>query len=288
VVRPLERSAATPTTNVACVVPGHNPDPDAIHDLVRSLLGAGTNVIVADDCSDDASYLEAISTLGAATLRHTRHAGIARSLNDGLRFAAKLDASWLLTVDQDTVLPSDYVESLLVHVDPRAGVIGAEVIGDASGDLRYPSREVDGQLLTDEVFQTGSLWSVPAMSALGGFDESLGIDAVDAEACLKLREVGLGVVLARGVRLNHHYGAGRQVSVLGRTVVATGHSPARRESLVRNRLALFPREFHQSPIHALRTLRRVAMNVLLGVTVEDGRWAKAKGAARGLRPHQKR
>lgn len=270
------------------MIPGYQPAPSEISALVTSLRAAELPVLVVDDGSADASYLDTCSALGATVLRHDRNEGIARSLNDGLAFAQIEGATWLLTVDQDTVVSDGYVASLLAHAHPRAGVIGAETIGDASGDLQYPTREVAGHLVTDEVFQTGSLWRVDVLVALGGFDESLGIDAVDAEACLKLREAGFAVVLARGVRLEHHYGNGSTVKVLGRSVVATGHSPARRESMVRNRLRLFPREFKQSPTHALRTLRRVGVNVLLGVTVEDDRWAKAKGSIRGLRPRSTR
>ncbi|MEI6363988.1 MAG: hypothetical protein WCP95_17870, partial [Actinomycetes bacterium] len=47
---------------------------------------------------------------------------------------------------------------------------------------------------------------------------------------------------------------------------------------------LFPAEFAQDPVHALRTLRRVAMNTALAVTVEDDRWAKARASAKGLLP----
>lgn len=269
---------------VAAVVPGFQPAMDDITALVQSLLDAGLPVLVVDDGSADATYLDQCEALGARSLGHASNEGIARSLNDGLAFAREVDADWLLTVDQDSVLPESYVASLLPFTDPRVGVVGAQTIGDATGDLRYPTREVAGHLVTHEVFQTGSLWNVEALTALGGFDESLGIDAVDAEACLKLREAGLAVVLARGVRLEHRYGAGFPVEFLGRSVVATGHSPARRETMVRNRLRLFPREFRQSPAHALRTLRRLGVNTFLGVTVEEDRWSKAKGSMRGLLP----
>jgi len=76
------------------------------------------------------------------------------------------------------------------------------------------------------------------------------------------------------------------VSVLGRKVMATGHSPERRTTIVRNRLRLAPEEFKQDPVHALRTLRRVTMGTLLAVTVEDDRWAKAKASFRGLFPER--
>ena len=271
-------------SGVAAVIPAFEPDAGALTALTSSLLEQQIPVLVVDDGSSSSHDLGGLEASGARVLRHDTNAGIARSLNDGLAFALECGAQWLLTVDQDTVLPEHYVASLLGAVRPGIGVIGAETIADVAGDLAYPTKMIDGRLTTAEVFQTGSLWSVPALQLIGGFDESFGIDGVDAAACLALREAGFLVALAPGVRLEHHYGSGQAVRLLGRSVWATGHSPARRETMVRNRLRLLPREFRQSPAQALRSARRLGMNVLLGVTVEEDRWGKAKGAMRGLRP----
>ena len=122
------------------------------------------------------------------------------------------------------------------------------------------------------------------MSEIAGFDESFGIDAVDAAACVRLRATGRHIVVVPGAAVGHQLGDSRQVRVLGRTVLATGHSPDRRTTIVRNRLRLAPEEFRESPAHALRTIRRVAMGTALAVTVEEDRWAKAKASIRGLLP----
>lgn len=283
---------------VKVVIPTFHPSPEEFTALVRSLLRQGLSVTVADDaspCTADPLFRE-IAALGVTVVRHRRHAGIARSLNDGLSAAGDGGARWLLTVDQDSWLPPDYVARIVAAADTAEAALGASAVGavaagtidDASGALGYPVIDDHGTPTTHEVIQTGTLWAVDALLSLGGFDETLGIDAVDAAACLRLRAAGLHVVIAPGVEISHRIGAGQQVRVLGRDVLASGHSPERRTTMVRNRLRLFPAEFAQSPTHALRTLRRVAMNTALAVTVEDDRWAKAKGAARGLLPHPKR
>lgn len=270
---------------MAVVIPTFQPDPVSLMPLIASLQVAGLPVLVTDDASP-ASFdplFEEIRAKGVELVRHDCNAGIARGLNDGLGFAERQGAGWLLTVDQDTALPEGYVASVLPWATEGVGVVAAEHIDDASGKLSYPTQRTDGFLTTHEVIQTGSLWSVADMRAVGGFDESLGIDAVDAAACLRMRERGLKVVLAPAVSLSHHLGSARQIRILGRTVLATGHSPGRRTTMVRNRLKLAPAEFRQSPVHALRTLRRVAVNLTLGVIVEDDRWAKAKAGLQGLR-----
>ena len=272
------------------VVPTFRPDSGALLDLLE-VLAAQAEVIVADDASPCTSdrVLADVAALGIPVLRHARNAGIARSLNDGLRHAQATGAAWLLTVDQDTVISGDYVARLLavagaVSRSVRVGAVAAGRIDDAAGPLAYPVTLIDGVPTTQEVIQTGTLWCVNALEAIGGFDEYLGIDAVDAAACVRLRASDYSLVLAPDVAIAHQVGASREVSVLGRTVMATGHSPERRTTIVRNRLRLAPEEFQQDPVHALRTLRRVAMGTLLSVTVEDNRWAKAKASFRGLFP----
>ncbi len=285
-------------SSVAAVIPVFRPDEFALLALLDTLSTAGIPVLVTDDaspCTADHA-LRAVADLGIAVVRHPRNAGIARGLNEGLAFARKQGATWLLTMDQDSALPAGYVEALLAASpaesgpwsDPsalRPGVIGAGVIGDASGDLGYPTHSKQGFSLTEEVFQTGSLWSVAALTEVGGFDERLGIDGVDSGACLALRKAGYSVIVAPDARLTHTLGTqARSVRILGREVVSTGHSPERRESMVRNRLRLAPSEFAESPTHAVRTLRRLMMNSMLAVTIEENRRAKARGIARGLFP----
>jgi rhamnosyltransferase len=284
-------------SRVVAVVPCYRPDADDLVPLVRDLLTQAPVVVVADDaspCTADPT-LRTIGALGAVVVRHRRNAGIARSLNDGLRVAREEHADWLLTVDQDSVLPAGYVAAVLSAAEDACGVLGmghvgavaAGAVADVSGALTYPVTVHSGVTTTAEVIQTGTLWSVEGLTAIGGFDETFGIDAVDAAACVRLRAHDRRIVLVPGLTLDHRVGDGRQVEILGRSVHASGHSPERRTTIVRNRLRLAPEEFAQSPAQGFRSLRRMLMNTALAVTVEDDRWAKAKASARGLLPRRR-
>ena len=129
--------------------------------------------------------------------RHHRNAGIARSLNEGLRLASEQGATGcslstrtppsLLTTSSDcSPLPTP-------AEDGRADRVGAVAAGGIATPAAPSTTRDDepGVTTTEEVIQTGTLWAVDALLTLGGFDESLGIDAVDAAACLALRSAGL-------------------------------------------------------------------------------------------------
>lgn len=250
-----------------------------------------SGVAVCDDASP-VTFDRILRQCSGSVYRHRDNQGIARSLNVGLRFAEESEAPWLLTVDQDSWLPDGYVDALLATAQLAAdagldvGAVAAETVVVGQTRLVYPQRTESGVITTTEVFQSGTLWSVEALRRIGGFDESLGLDAVDAAACLGLREHGYRLVLAPGVALEHTYGESRPVRLLGRTVMATGHSPSRRTTMVRNRLRLLPRELRTDPAQAWRSSRRLVVNTALSLTVEKDRWAQAKASIRGLWPRR--
>ena len=281
----------TDATPLVAVVPTFQPGKEVLS-LVGYLAENCTGIVVSDDaspCTSDPILEDLARQYPVSVVRHGRNQGIARGLNDGLKFAQSAGAIWLLTIDQDSVLPRNYAQRLLAAAHHRVdlgeplGAIGAKVILDREGEMTYPHQGPSGKMTTEEVIQTGTLWSVQAMTDLGGFDESLGIDAVDAAACLALRQRGFNIGLADDLALEHRLGSSRSVRLGGRNIMITGHSPERRATMIRNRLRLFPAEFRQSPRHALRTIRRVAVNQSFGLITETDRAAKLGGTIRGIR-----
>ena len=278
------------SAGLVSVIPTYRPPRD-LATLVELLRHHGP-VIVSDDaspCTFDPLLAEVAELENVFVVRHERNAGIARGLNEGLLAAVESSSDWLLTVDQDTVLPDGYVTDMLAWLDryhdlkSPIGVVGAGEVIDGDARIRYPSTIVEGVRTTAEVIQTGSLWQVEALRSIGGFDESFGIDAVDAAACVRLRAAGYLVAVADGMGLRHSIGSSRSIRAFGRDIMVTGHSPERRTSMLRNRLRLFPDEFRQSPRHAFRSIRRVLVNQSAGLVLESRRKDKAIGTLRGLR-----
>jgi rhamnosyltransferase len=282
---------------VLVLIATYSPDSHLLA-LVTGMSAQGIDVVVSDDaspCTADPVLRDCGLVPGVTVIRHDHNEGIARGLNEGLCRARDSGCHWLLTCDQDSQFPESYVADISTFAQSidslwedsvRVGAVGAGIVINASGQLKYPITQVTGASgpveVTEEVIASGTLWNVEALLEVGGFDESLGLDAVDAAACLRLREAGYRIALAPGVRMEHELGNSRSVQLLGRTVLATGHSGERRATMMRNRLRLAPAEFRQSPKHAFRTLRRVSVNALMGATVEGDRWEKVKGSIRGI------
>lgn len=281
---------------IVAVVPTYRPTAGLI-DLLAVLRTQVSYLLVSDDgspCTSDHLLLQAHEDLGAAVIRHDRNAGIARGLNEGLAAAIDRRAIWLITFDQDTVVTPDYIPALTTEAQRRIdagirlGALGAEFINDGAATLTYPADTKTADPQTEEVIQTGTLWHVSALRDAGGFNEELGIDAVDAAACLALRQGSYQIGIAPGLAIDHAIGNSTSVSIGGRLIMVTRHSPERRTSMLRNRIRLFPAEFRQSPRHAFRTVRRVAVNQGVGLVLEQNRWANLKASVRALSPRRTR
>ena len=284
------------TPSVEVVISTFKPSSDPLLPTVAMLVDQGVRPLIIDDaspCTYD-PVLRQASASGARVVSKARNSGIASSLNIGLFHASSLGKDWLLTLDQDSLPAQGYLAVAVIELAslaeraPQIAALGAANVHGANAGLRYPTKEWRGITTTEEVVQSGTFWSVQTMSGLGGFNESLRIDAVDAEACLKLRENGYRIAITSKLSLAHEIGRTRTVRLLGRDVAVTQHNPQRRTSMLRNRMALFPREFAQSPRHGVRTLRRVLINQSVGLLIEQDRRQKALGTLRGLLPGNSR
>ena len=253
------------------VVPTFRPPPETLQ-LVRILVQSGP-VVVSDDaspCTSDQRLALIRGIPGVSVIRNTRNRGIGRALNHGLALAHQINCPWLLTVDQDSTVDREYALHMVEYADQLVsrglpiGALGAGLVHDVSGPLKYPCTSLGGDqsgvTITPEVVQSGTLWSVPAMVQMAGFNEGLGMDAIDAAACLGLRSKGLLVAINPTAEIRHQIEGAQQFSIAGRRFMVTGHSPTRRRAIVRNRVRLFPGEFVQSPRHAIRTVRRSLVN----------------------------
>lgn len=264
---------------IPAVVPTYRPPAD-LPARLAVLAPQVSGVVVVDDgspCTADPALRACAALPGVSVLRLPRNRGIAAAINVGLASLGGSSAAAVLTLDQDSAVDSAYVAALTeawtrgLGAGLPLGALGAGVVDLGTTRLRYRTGPLAAGLeRTDEVLQSGTLWSLDALRELGGFDESLVIDGVDTEMCLRLAEHGRIVAVAPGVVMRHSLGAAEPVRLLGREALATGHAPSRRYYVTRNRLRLLPRHLRVDPVAGLVAARRLTVNAALGL-VRDGR-----------------
>jgi rhamnosyltransferase len=251
------------------VVPTFHPD-DGVVGRLRDLARQVDRVIVVDDGSGrsaDAALADAAAS-GIEGHRRERNAGIAAALNTGVRGALDDGADYVVNVDQDTDLPEDYVGIALgifarANAVTRLGIVAVDAVNGAPALPTWVSPEGFG--LVPEAIQTGFVISRECLEHGGLFDERLVIDCVDTEYCLRVRDRGFRIAVAKGTDIRHSIGRRAELRPFGiplrhresgRIATYQYHSPFRRYYIARNNIDLILRNVLRRPRWVGAVLRR--------------------------------
>jgi rhamnosyltransferase len=253
---------------VIAVVPTYRPDEDVLAHL-RQIARQVSAVVVVDDGSGEAAstILERVAAEVAHVIRLGSNSGIAAALNAGVRWALDDGADYVLTVDQDTDLPGDYVSTaleLFARANPvtRIGVVAVDAVNGAPALPTWVSPEGFG--LVPEAIQTGFVINRECLETAGLFDERLVIDCVDTEYCLRVRDHGFRIAVAKGTDIRHSIGRRAELRPFGvplrhasgRVATYQYHSPFRRYYIARNNIDLMLRNVSKRPHWVLTVLKR--------------------------------
>lgn len=285
-MRPLERR------DICAVVVTFFPRPDHV-DHLRALAPQVGKIVIVDNGSAGPSlqYLQdAARTYGALVLRMGRNAGIAAALNAGLAHAREHGYPWLLTLDQDSEPTPAMVAEMAAALTASPESARVAVLAPQHIDRRLGMSGVQREMLAAELpyrplitaMTSGNLVAIEAAAAIGGWEEKLFIDFVDHEFCLRLRRHGWRILHAPRARLRHSLGRMELPRLLGRAILVTHHSPARRYYISRNRMILWRRYWRTEPAWCAADLRHFLRETLGIVTFEEDSRRKIWMTVRGM------
>lgn len=242
---------------------------EAAEAAVASVAGQVDGVLVVDDGSGPSAddVLARIADGGAVVERLRVNGGIAAALNTGIRAARERGAEFVITFDQDSLVPAGFVAAL--HTARAAAAadglrVGA-IVPEFFAQVRQARGDIAAYAPAANVIQSGMLVPMSVIDALGELRAEFFIDLVDTEYELRLRRAGHAVIAAPAVRLGHALGTQYRRELFGRPVRLPGippeitlSTPFRYFYRVRNRLVL-NREYF-----------RVALRQILRDTILDG------------------
>jgi rhamnosyltransferase len=256
-----------PVSQVIAIVPTFCPDPDVIERL-NAVSSQVSEVIVVDDGSPSSfePVLAVFEAAGHTVIRHGANRGIAAALNTGSRKALDDRAEYIVTIDQDTLVPPGYVDACLKVFDSvvsatNLGVVAVDRINDAPSIP--PRRSPEGFGLVEEAIQSGMVISARCLGACGLFDERLFIDCVDTEFCLRVGDHGYRIAIAPGTQIAHTLGERAPLRPFGIRLASDGimrtyeyHGPYRRYFIMRNNVDLWLRYRNTRRGWVLRSIKR--------------------------------
>ena len=224
-----------------CVVL-YNPDKNVIANI-QSYLPFVSRLWVIDNSEHaDPTLLKNLQSFeNLVYFNNNGNQGIANALNKAAEFAKNDHYDWLLTMDQDSQFLNNNSITVLINAldkmstaDPKLAIISAKhVVTEIKEEIRPESaiKSIDGCMTS------GNFISLAIWESIGKFKDSLFIDYVDHEYCLRLKKKGYTMYEATNSFLKHNLGNFEVInSSPFKSYTVTHHNFIRRYYITRNRL----------------------------------------------------
>ncbi len=269
---------------VCAVFVTYNPDP-AFLDNIAAVAPQVGHVVVVDNGSGSETQ-QCLLTLEArqkcTVIRNQENLGIAAALNLGVKYAIEAGFDWIATFDQDSRVSEGFVSQMLetyqkTQHPEKVAIIAPTYVDRESGVPQPIMQAGNGEYLV--TMASGNMLPLSAVQSVGTFDESLYMDYVDTEFCLRARRKGMIIIQSPAIlfhalgRLTHH-------RFLVRGFGTTNHSAARRYYITRNRLRLLMKYTADWP-WTWRDAKAMIAEAAKIALVEDNKWKKFRAMAAG-------
>lgn len=259
-----------------------NPDINRLKENISAVIVQCTHIYLVDNGSNNIDEIKGLlnqyNQSKISILCNMENQGIAKALNQLIVAAQKGGFEWILTLDQDSVAPSNIVEEFEKYTnDLNTGML-CPVICDRNKGFVVEAK--DGYKEIDECITSGSLLNIKAWSEIGGFDESMFIDGVDFDICYRLRKNRYKILCIQSVVLLHELGRIEYHRFLFWKILVKNHSAFRKYYIARN-IIYIAKKRKSKFLMAKGMLQEIKLLCIV-VLYEDDKLNKSRCICRGI------
>lgn len=269
---------------VVAGIVSYNPDIRRLSQNINSIKDQVEKVYIVDNASrniDD--IIELISGIpNIYIIRNSENFGIAKALNQMCEEAINDGNDWILTLDQDTICPSDIIEKFLPYTSQsNVGILCPQFMIETQNHKLMDSL-INPMEHVELCITSASLNKLDLWDSINGFLEWLFIDCVDYDYCLRVRAKGFDILRINSVIINHLVGDPSIVNLpFGVSISVYNHSSFRNYYIVRNNIYLL--RAHWKEIHGFSWMIRFVYFELVKMVFEKKRMQTIGAFFRGLR-----
>lgn len=230
---------------VAAIIVSYNPDNNLL-DSINLLINQVERIIIVDNGSEvekkkNINLIRDIDKKKIEVIFNEENLGIATALNIGVRSVLKQGYKWILTMDQDSKVSKNMVEKMLevynsIDEKERKDILSIfpNFVDERVQSIKENS-DMDAYEYVDADITSGNLLRAEVFDKVGFFDDSLFIDLVDTDFCMRLNEKNIKMIKVRDAILYHSLGESQSVKSIFVKFNTSNHSALRRYYMTRNR-----------------------------------------------------
>lgn len=212
----------------------YNPSILTLKKNISSIHEQVSFVFLQDNGSDNIKDIKMIleQYSNVILLENNINKGIAWALNNLCKCADKEGFKWILTLDQDSICPENYISLLYKNISmDRAAIICPMILDINAGKLYDTEMKIES---VDQCITSGNILYINAWKSVDGFDNKMFIDGVDFEFCYRLKRKGWNIYRDNRVILTHEIGEIQIRHFLFWKVIVKNHSSFRKYYIAKN------------------------------------------------------
>lgn len=240
----------------------YNPSTENIANFNK--IAAISNKVILVDNSTYSTNLGNEVAPNIEYCKNDTNIGLSKALNLGIkRCIAAVDCTHIALFDQDST-PDD---AMFVNLLAQLEKANNDVVAVSPQIIDVKKEKVDNIHEVDEVdvvITSGSLYSKDAFEKVGLMDETLFIDYIDYEWCLRAKSKGYKILRVNNAHLNHNMGDSF-VRVLGMSKPLHTNK-LRHFYIIRNQLIMLNRDyisFKWKCAHTIKLFYRIPSYIIL-------------------------
>ncbi len=233
--------------NIAGIIT-FNPDIERLTFNLNEISKQVNEVIIIDNASKNVSQIEKLikNYSKIKIMKNEKNEGVAKALNQIVKYAYENKYKWVLTLDQDSVVKKGLIKEYEKYINVKKVAIMNCKIQDRNFEIAKQEEETQKYIEKKSVITSGSYINVDACYEVGGFDEKMFIDRVDTDMCYMLCNKGYKIIEVNYEGLLHEVGNKTKIKrILGQDVVVFNHIPFRSYYIIRNGLYFFRKHYQQ-------------------------------------------
>lgn len=181
-----------------------NPEDSVrLRESIKSVIDQFSRIYVFDNSTEKADFLYVSKKVIYMTEHENK--GIAYALNRIMERAMADGFQWVVTMDQDSVLPQGIVDVYKKYMEKKNIAIICPQVIDKRRPYMVQKLEPQSEFV-DECITSGSCTAVNVWKKLGGFDEWLFVDLVDNEFCKRAIVSGYKILRVNSMIMNQEFG----------------------------------------------------------------------------------
>lgn len=219
--------------NVIAGIVTYNPDIPRLAKNLDAIINQVYKIVIVDNNSDNFDEIKKLVSKKIEIIDNSENYGIAKALNQIMKYAQVNNIEWVLTLDQDSICPQNMVRELAKNISDNIGIVCPTIYDSNKKNVTNESKRKENHFV-NKCITSGSLTSVKAWDKIGKFDERMFIDGVDFEFCYRLKDYGYYIYKDDNVKLNHEIGHISVRRFLFWKVIVKNHSPFRKYYIAKN------------------------------------------------------